>query len=115
MPAVFATRNANNLSSIAKVYLASAAIYTFSAVDSRVERNPVPGFELRDLRPRTPDDASGLMAHDERRNAPARRPIVAMHITAANAASSYLNQHVARTRLWQRHLRNLELAIFLQQ
>ena len=55
------------------------------------------------------------MSHDERRNTPSRKSIVAVDIAAANAARGHAHKHLEFARLRPRHIGNGKLSVLFQQ
>ena len=51
------------------------------------------------------------MTHDERRNAAARRAIVAVNVAAADAAGSYANKNLVDGRSGNRYIGDFQISI----
>src|SRR5258707_15500965 len=81
----------------------------------RSKITPAPPPQPRTSRPPRRNPARRLMPHHNRRNPPPRRPVIPMHIAAANPASSHANQHLASPRRRRWHVRNFKRPIFRQQ
>jgi len=101
-PAVIAARDANHLPVIAQIRLALATKVAHTAVNRRVERDTIAHGEFTHLGADAGNNACGLMPHDNGRNPSPRGAVVSMNVTAADATSGHLYQHVElpRYRNW---------------
>jgi len=85
--AIIAAGNAEDLSAVAKIYVATAAVGTFSAVDGGIEGDAVTGRESFYGAADSGDDTGGFVAHNDGRDAAAGGAVVAVNVAATNAAS----------------------------
>ena len=61
------------------------------------------------------DAAGGFVAHYDRRNAATGGAVVAVDVTAADAARRHLNQHFIRERSGLRKISNFQMVVFRKE
>jgi hypothetical protein len=103
---IIATRHAKHRAVVAEVDVAAPAEIAFAARHGRVERDAIAGLEAVDRATCPLDDAGGFVSHDERRNAPPCRSVVAVDVAAADAARPHTHEHVLVTDLGHGHIDN---------
>ena len=84
---------------VAQVDQPAAAVVAVAAVDSRVEGDAIADLPAGHCRAHLRDDARRLVAHDHRRDAPARAAVQAVYVAAADAAGLDLHEDF----LWANH------------
>src|SRR2546421_6299201 len=85
--AIIAAGNAEDLATVAKIYVAATAVGTFAAVNGGIEGDAVSGREVFYGAADSGDDSGGFVAHDDGRDAAAGGAVVTVDIAAADAAS----------------------------
>ena len=109
--AIIAAGNAEDLATVAKIYVAATAVGTFAAVDGGIEGDSVAGRESFYGAADGGDDASGFVAHDDGRDAAAGRAVVAVHVAAADAASGDADENLVGRRRWRGEIGELEILV----
>ena len=99
----------------AQIHLAAAAGVALAAGDRGIERHAVADSRAIDVAADFDDSAGRFVAHDDRRNAPAARAVVAVDVAAADAAGGDADEHVVRAERGPVHRYELELAVFGEQ
>ncbi len=84
--AVIAAGNAEDLATIAKIYVAATAIRAFAAVDRGIESDTITSGEIFYGGADSGDDTGGFVAHDDGGDAAAGGAVVTMNVAAADAA-----------------------------
>jgi hypothetical protein len=110
----FGCRNTDNLPIVAEIHLAPVAIKAIPAIDGRVKRDSVARPETGHRATNRLYDTGCLMAHNDRWQPSTCAPVVAMHITSANAARVYANEQILCSDFWLVHIDQIELLVFSQ-
>jgi hypothetical protein len=107
--AIIAAGDAEDLAVIAKVDVAALTVDALAAEDRGIEGHAIAWDEALYGGADAGDDARGLVAHDQRRDAAARGAIVTVDVGTADSAGADLNQDVVRTadRIGHVHIRHL--------
>src|SRR5690349_2500849 len=113
--AIVAARNSENLPVVAQIHFTANAVAAGATVDCRIEGNSVPFGKLGHTWSQRSDSAGSLMPHNNGRNAPARRTVIAVNVTSADATSCHPHQYLARPRLWLGQISNFQLFVFREQ
>src|SRR6266566_3521801 len=108
---VVPARDAENLSTIAKVHVAANAVTAFPAIDGRVKCDAIALRHALYIRANSSDCSGCLVPHDDRWDAASGRAVVTMNVAAADSTRSYANQNFAWTGLRARKLGDFQLAI----
>src|ERR1051326_3802735 len=103
LPVIFAG-DTQDAAFIAKVDFAALAEITLTAVDGRVEGNPIAKGPLIYTLAQSGDNTGRLVAHDNGRAAPPGAAVHSMHVAATNAAGFHSNEDLIRGRSGSRHL-----------
>ena len=96
--AIVAAGNAEDLSTVAKIYVATVAVGTFAAVDGGIEGDAIAGRESFYGRADGGDDTGGFLTHDDGRDAAAGGAVVTVNVAAADAASGDADEYF----VWRR-------------
>src|SRR5579872_3914225 len=78
--------DSDDLAMIAEVDLATTAVEAVSAIDRGVKGDTIAHAKVGDILSNGFDNTGSLVPHDDRRDAPARASIEAVHIASADAA-----------------------------
>ena len=113
--AVVAARDAQHLPAVAQVDGAAAAVRAVAAVDRGVEGDPIADREIADGVAARRDRAGRFVSHDDRRDAPARRAVVAVHVAAADAARGDAHQDLVGRGRRRGQVGDLEVSVAGQQ
>src|SRR5579859_366245 len=110
--AVFGAGYPQDLTVVTKIDIAAAAILASAAEDGRVESNPIAHGEARHAVTKRGNSSGGFVAHDNRRNAPSGRAIVAVDVAATDAAGRHADKHFTAGRSWIRQIGNFQMLVF---
>ena len=107
--AIVAARDAKDLTVIAEIDVSALTMDALATEDRGVEGHAIALSEAFYLSTDAGDDARGLMAHNQRRDAAARGAVVAVDVGTADPAGADLDQHILRTtdRISHVHVRHL--------
>jgi len=112
---IVATRDTEDLTVVAKIYLSTAAKGTGAAENSGIEGDSITFRKIRYALAEGSDDSRGFMAHDNGRNAASGGAIVAVNVAATDATSGDANENFARTGLWLGKIGEFELMVLLEK
>src|SRR5256885_9577896 len=96
--AIIAAGDAEDLATVAKIYVAAAAVGTFATVNGGIEGDAIGRRESFYGAADRGDNTGGFVAHDDRRDAAAGGAVVAVNVTAADAASGDADEYFVRRR-----------------
>src|SRR5205814_6368326 len=109
--AIIAAGNAEDLATVAKIYVAATAVGTFATVDGGIEGDAVTGRESFYGGADSGDDSGGFVAHDDGRDAAAGGAVVAVNVAAADAASGDADEDFVRRRRGRGESGELEILV----
>ena len=109
------SRNAEHFPVFTEVGLAAQAEFAVAAVHGRIECDRLTLLEVGYFRAESSHGTRGFMPHDDRRNATAGRPVVAVNVAAANTASLDLDQNVGRTGARHWDIDYVEMVVLREQ
>ena len=94
---------------------AAGAIRALATIDSRIEGHAITLGKAAPAGADPGDCSRGFMPHHEGRNAASGGSVIAVDVTAADAAGCHPDQYFARTWFRHRHIRQFELAVLREQ
>ena len=89
---IIAAGNTQHLTAIAKVDVAAETVRALAAIYGRVDRDALAHCQTDHTLTHCFDSSSRFVAHYDRRNAPARRSVIAVHVTSADSARCNAHQ-----------------------
>jgi hypothetical protein len=108
--AVVAAGDAEHLPVVAEVDITLAAEEAFTAGDGGIERDAIADVKRMNIRSDLGHDTSGLMTHNERRNAASGSAVIAMNIASADTAGFNLDEHILGADYGLRDVSHLKVA-----
>jgi len=108
---IVGARDAEDLATIAKIYVAAAAVGTFAAVNGGIEGDTIAGRKSFYRSADGGDDTGGFVAHDDGRDAAARGAVVTVNVAAADAASGDADENLVGRRRWRGEIGELEILV----
>jgi hypothetical protein len=100
---------------VTEIHVSPAAVVARAAKDSRVKGDPFAFRESAHSSTERGNCSRSFVTHNNRRNAPTRRAIIAVNVTAADAARGHAYYHFAVARLGVRNMGNFQMLVFREQ
>jgi len=108
-------RDSQDLAVVAEIHVSPAAVVASAAKDGRVEGDPFAFCESAHSSTERGDCSRSFVPHNKRRNAPTRRAIITVNVTATDAARGYAYYHFTVARLGVRKMGNFQMLVFREQ
>jgi len=83
---IVGTGNTENLTTVAKIHFATPTGRTCAAVNSGIKRDAISDSEPSNVFAESSNGSRGFVSHDDGRDSASRRAIVAVNVTATDAA-----------------------------
>jgi len=109
--AIVSARNAENLATIAEVYLSAQTARTRATINRGIKSDAVARQKVTHVCADGFHNSGCFMPHYDGRNPAPGRAVVTVHITAADSTGGYANQKFVRPESWDGEIGDFQMSV----
>jgi hypothetical protein len=103
------------VASVAKVYIATAAVIALATKNCGIKSDTVAFGEAIYISTDVSNGAGSFVTHYQRRDAPSRRAVITMNIATTDSACRHAHQYFVASGRWNGNVGDFELAVLRKE